>query len=123
MADPISPIVTTTPRANNHGDRPVAGSELVRKAEGAITLSIIIPTYNARALLSDCLQSIYRNPPTQPYEIIVVDDASADGTSEMVRACFPDVRLLRNDVNRHYAISNNRAIEQARGQYLYLLNN
>lgn len=88
----------------------------------AITLSVIISCYNTRELLSDCLQSIYRNPPSEPYEIIVVDDASTDGTSEMVRARFPGVRLLRNEINRHYAFSNNRAIEQARGQYLLLLN-
>src|SRR5271155_4551400 len=88
-----------------------------------VTLSVIIPSYNAGELLADCLQSIYRNPPSEPYEIIVVDDASADGTSKMVRARFPEVRLLRNEVNRHYARSNNRAIKQARGEYFYLLNN
>jgi N-acetylglucosaminyl-diphospho-decaprenol L-rhamnosyltransferase len=88
-----------------------------------VTLSVIIPTYNARELLANCLRSIYQNSPSEPYEVIVVDDASADGTSEMVRAHFPEVRLLRNDVNRHYAWSNNRAIAQARGQYVYLLNN
>ena len=89
----------------------------------SVTLSVIIPTYNARELLADCLQSIYRNPPSESYEIIVVDDASADGTSEMVCAHFPEVRLFRNDVNRHYARSNNWAIGRARGQYIYLLNN
>ena len=89
----------------------------------SVTLSVIIPTYNARELLANCLRSIYQNSPSEPYEVIVVDDASADGTSEMVRAHFPEVRLLRNDVNRHYAWSNNRALAQARGQYVYLLNN
>jgi N-acetylglucosaminyl-diphospho-decaprenol L-rhamnosyltransferase len=93
------------------------------KADPVITLSVIIPTYNARELLADCLQWIDQNPPSAPYEIIVVDDASTDGTSDMVRARFPQVRLLRNEVNRHYASSNNRAIRQSRGQYLYLLNN
>jgi N-acetylglucosaminyl-diphospho-decaprenol L-rhamnosyltransferase len=92
-------------------------------AEPAIVLSVIIPSYNACELLADCLQSIYQNPPSEPYEVIVIDDASADGTSTMVRARFPDVRLLRNEVNQHYARSNNRAIKLARGQYLHLLNN
>src|SRR3954467_9150455 len=86
-------------------------------------VSVIIATYNARQLLADCLCSIAENPPGEPYEVIVVDDASADGTSEMVRTRFPDVRLLRNEINRHYAFSNNRAFEYARGQYLLLLNN
>ncbi len=89
----------------------------------SVTLSLIIPTYNARELLAACLQSIHQNPPSESFEIIVVDDASADGTSEMVRNCFPQVLLLRNEVNQHYARSNNRAIEHARGQYLHLLNN
>jgi GT2 family glycosyltransferase len=91
-------------------------------AAAPITLSVIISCYNTRELLSDCLQSISRNPPSEPYEIIVVDDASTDGTSEMARARFPGVRLLRNKINRHYAFSNNRAIDRARGQYLLLLN-
>jgi N-acetylglucosaminyl-diphospho-decaprenol L-rhamnosyltransferase len=89
----------------------------------AIVLSIIISCYNTRALLADCLWSIYGNAPSETYEIIVVDDASSDGTSELVRASFPEVRLLVNEVNRHYAFSNNRALDQARGQYVLLLNN
>src|SRR4051794_3221621 len=88
-----------------------------------IVISIIIATYNACRLLADCLTSIAENPPSEPYEIIVVDDASADGTGAMVRDCFPDVRLLRNEVNRHYAFSNNRALDYARGEFLLLLNN
>jgi N-acetylglucosaminyl-diphospho-decaprenol L-rhamnosyltransferase len=92
------------------------------QAEVAIILTIIIPSYNTRELLSDCLGSIYQNPPCEPYEIIVVDDASKDGTSEMAGACFPEVRLLRNETNRHYAFSNNWAFSIARGQYLLLLN-
>jgi GT2 family glycosyltransferase len=92
-------------------------------AKDAVVVSIIISTYNARDVLADCLQSIYRNPPSEPYEILVVDDASTDATSEMVRTHFPEVRLLRNEVNRHYTYSNNRALDEARGQYLHLLNN
>jgi N-acetylglucosaminyl-diphospho-decaprenol L-rhamnosyltransferase len=88
-----------------------------------VVLSIIIATYNARELLANCLRSIAQNPPKEAYEVIVVDDASIDGTSEMVRAHFPEVRLLRNEVNRHYAFSNNRAFECARGEYFLLLNN
>ena len=126
MVGRTNPIVTIiSPPVRDRGSpcmtdrQPVNDSE----AEPAIALSIIIATYNARELLADCLQSIYQNPPSEPYEVIVVDDASADATSEMVRARFPQVRLLRNEVNRHYATSNNRAFQLARGQYLFLLNN
>ena len=88
-----------------------------------VSVSIIIATYNARERLADCLASIYQNPPSEPYEIIVVDDASGDATSEMVAQRFPDVRLFKNATNCHYAYSNNLAFQHARGQYLYLLNN
>jgi N-acetylglucosaminyl-diphospho-decaprenol L-rhamnosyltransferase len=107
------------PRDNSGEERKPLGDGVT----APVTLSVIIPTYNAREFLADCLQSIYRHPPSEPYEVIVVDDASTDRTSEMVRELFPKVRLFRNEVNSHYARSNNRAIEHARGQHLYLLNN
>ncbi|MGH6839325.1 MAG: glycosyltransferase family 2 protein [Methylocella sp.] len=87
-----------------------------------IVLTIIITCYNTRDVVGDCLRSIYRNPPAEAHEIILVDDASMDGTSEMVRLTFPEVRLLRNDVNLQYAHSNNRALDEARGRYVLLLN-
>src|SRR5438876_11919085 len=101
---------------NSRGNPIAKGRPFADAIAESVTLSIIIPTYNARELLADCLRSIYQNPPSEPCEVIVVDDASADGTSEMVAARFPQVRLLRNEVNRHYASSNNRAIQHARGQ-------
>jgi GT2 family glycosyltransferase len=88
-----------------------------------IVLTIIISCYNTRDLVADCLGSIGRSPPKEPYEIILVDDASSDGTSEMVRSTFPEVRLLRSEMNRHYAHSNNWAFDHARGRYVLLLNN
>ena len=87
-----------------------------------LALSVIISSYNTRVILQDCLRSLYQNPPSEPHEVIVVDDASTDGTSEMVQAEFPDVRLMINERNRHYAFSNNRAFDAARGKYLFLLN-
>lgn len=92
------------------------------QANEAITLTIIIASYNTRDLLFSCLLSIHENPPTDPCEIIVVDDASRDGSSAMVRESFPDVRLLVNETNQHYAYSNNRAFDIARGEFVLLLN-
>ena len=57
-----------------------------RAPDGEIVLSILISCYNTRDLVADCLRSIYRNPASEPYEIVLVDDASSDGTSEMVRS-------------------------------------
>ena len=87
-----------------------------------IVLTIIISCYNTRDLVEDCLRSIYQNSPSGSYEIILVDDASSDGTSEMVASIFPEVRLIRNEINRHYTRSNNLALDQARGRYVCLLN-
>ena len=62
--------------------KPPMGSET---SYSNIVLTIIISCYNTLELTRDCLRSIYENPPREAYEIILVDDASADGTSEMVR--------------------------------------
>ena len=86
-------------------------------------LSIVVTTYNGKEVLRDCLASIRQNPSREPFETIVVDDASTDGTSEMVAAEFPEARLVRNEVNGNYAYANNRGIERARGEFVLLLNN
>jgi GT2 family glycosyltransferase len=86
-------------------------------------LSIIVPTYNAREVVLRCVESIYSNPPAGPFEVIVVDDASDDGTAEAIRRAYPQVVLLRNELNQRYARSSNRGLRAARGRYLYLLNN
>jgi GT2 family glycosyltransferase len=85
-------------------------------------ISVIIPSYNTRELLSRCLASIYDAPPRRPFEVFVMDDASKDGSPEMVRERFPQVRLVVNRENRGYAYSNNLAMAQSRGRFVYLLN-
>jgi N-acetylglucosaminyl-diphospho-decaprenol L-rhamnosyltransferase len=91
--------------------------------ERDITLSIIIVTFEARNVVIDCLESIGRNPPCEPFEIIVVDNGSTDGTSDVLPSRFPQVRLVRVPINGPYAVANNRALALARGRYLCLLNN
>jgi GT2 family glycosyltransferase len=88
-----------------------------------LVLTIIITCYNTRDLVRDCLNSIYEHRPAHTFEIILVDDASSDGTTDMARASFPEVRLLRNKTNRNYSYSNNRGMDHARGQFMLLLNN
>ncbi len=88
-----------------------------------IALSIIIANYNGRELLAECLTSIYQHPPRYPFEVVVVDDASSDGSSAMVRERFPQVHLLCNETNVHYGRSNNAAFDLARGRAILLLNN
>lgn len=85
-------------------------------------LSICIVNWNTCSHLRACLRSILSLPPQVPYEVIVVDNASQDGSREMVEREFPQVRLIANAENRGYAEANNQAFAMAQGEYLLLLN-
>ena len=86
-------------------------------------LSIIIVNWNTRDYLHRCLESIRRNPPTDEFEVVVVDNASSDGSADMVRSRYGgEVTLIANDRNAGYAKGNNQGIEAARGEYILLLN-
>lgn len=87
-----------------------------------MTLSICIVNWNTRDLLKACLHSIERYPPAEPYEVLVVDNASTDGSAEMVRTQFEWVKLIANSENRGYAGGNNQALTQAQGEFILLLN-
>lgn len=85
-------------------------------------LSIIIVNWNTREFLSACLRSIEANPPACAYEVLVIDNASADGSAEMVRESFPRARLIANEKNLGYAEGNNRGFRESSGEYILLLN-
>jgi len=87
-----------------------------------VNLSIVIVNWNTRDLLAQCLASIVANPPDGEYEIIVVDNASTDGSGAMVRNVFPDVLVIQNKENVGFSRANNQAIHAARGDYALLLN-
>jgi GT2 family glycosyltransferase len=89
-----------------------------------ISLSIIIVSFNQRDLLANCLRSLQREGgfPTD-WEILVVDNASADGSVEMLRQEFPTVTVIPNTTNAGFARANNQALRIARGGKLVLLNN
>ncbi len=86
-------------------------------------LSVCIPTLQAKALLRDCLQSIYANTHRVAFEIIVVDNNSQDGTVEMLRDEFPAVDLIVNDYNTGFTRPTNQALRVSTGRYALLLNN
>jgi GT2 family glycosyltransferase len=85
-------------------------------------LSIIIVNWNTQELLRQCLGSIYDEVERLGFEIIVVDNASSDGSVDMVRKVFPRVRLIRNTQNVGFARANNQAMRGAQSTYLLLLN-
>ncbi len=85
-------------------------------------LSIIIVSWNVKKVLIDCLESIEENPASEPFEVIVVDNASSDGTVESVRNKFPEVVVIANSQNLGFAAANNQGIEKSQGEYILLLN-
>lgn len=110
-----------------------------------LDFSLIVVNWNTRVLLRECLGSIVDEPGIQivpspkaecrmqdaeftehgsgiTAEIIVVDNASEDGSADMVAGEFPQARLIRNRHNAGFAVANNQAIAQARGRLLFLLN-
>lgn len=87
-----------------------------------IDVSVVIVSWNTRDLLRACLASIARQPHSVSTEVIVVDNASRDGTPEMVACEFSDVHLIRNELNRGFAAANNQGIRVACGRYVLLLN-
>ncbi|NUM47175.1 MAG: glycosyltransferase family 2 protein [Anaerolineales bacterium] len=90
--------------------------------EGLKTLSIVIVNWNTRELLKKCLASIYSYPPPGSFEIWVVDNASSDGSVEMVKKDFPEVNLIENRHNPGFAGANNQAIRQSHAEFVLLLN-
>ncbi|MDI6761905.1 MAG: glycosyltransferase [Thermodesulfobacteriota bacterium] len=88
-------------------------------------VSIIIPVFNNLCLNRQCLKSIYQNTQDSNYEIIVVDNASTDGTTDFLRheAAKGLLRVIRNDANLGFAKACNQGAEAARSSYLMFLNN
>ncbi|MFP5503976.1 MAG: glycosyltransferase family 2 protein, partial [Candidatus Sericytochromatia bacterium] len=85
-------------------------------------LSILIVNWNTRDLLLDCLRSLREAAIAMPFELIVVDNASTDGSAEAVSRAFPEARLIANAENVGFARANNQALAESRGELLLLLN-
>jgi GT2 family glycosyltransferase len=85
-------------------------------------LSICIVSYECRDGLRACLESIRANRPTVEHETVVVDNASTDGTVEMLRSEFYWVKLITNEANRGYSAACNQAVGAAQGKVLVMLN-
>ena len=88
---------------------------------GQPVVSIIVVSYNTREMTLECLRSVARETRC-PHEVIVLDNASPDGSAEAIAREFPGVILLAERDNHGFAQGNNIAIGHARGQYVLLLN-
>jgi GT2 family glycosyltransferase len=88
-----------------------------------VTASVIVLGYNGKDFLSDCLVSLLdQSYPAEDYEVIYTDNASTDGSADLVAKRFPSVRLVRFERNWGFAEGYNRAAALARGRYLLFLN-
>ncbi len=87
-----------------------------------LDLTIIIVSFNTRDVLLDCLTSVYAQTEGISFEVIVVDNASSDDTPDAVSEKFPNVCLIRNDVNKGFSSANNQGICGSAGKWISLLN-
>lgn len=85
-------------------------------------VSIIIINYNTKRMLADCLSSVYNNTQGIEFEVIVVDNASTDGSEQYIRSLFPQVKWINSGGNIGFGRANNLGAKYAMGKYLFLLN-
>jgi len=87
-----------------------------------VDISVVIVGWNARHYLKLCLDSLAKAPPRRNIEVLVVDNASTDGSAEMIEAEFPWVKLIKSKENLGFSRGNNVAIRQCQGRYIALVN-
>jgi GT2 family glycosyltransferase len=87
-----------------------------------LDLSIVVVSYNTKTLTLQCLASVFANPPSCSFEVIVVDNASADGSADAIRASYPLVRVFVSPDNVGFSAANNIGIEASGGDQILLLN-
>lgn len=89
-------------------------------------VSVVILTYNKLSCTRLCVESIYRNTQYPHFELVIVDNASTDGTRtylEVLQQLIPNLHVIFNDHNEGFAFANNQGILRSRGEYVVLLNN
>ena len=90
--------------------------------ENSLDVSIIIVNYNTKELIFNCLESIFSHTNGITFEVIVSDNGSSDGSIEMLKKDFPKVILIENGKNLGFGSANNKALEIAKGKYVFYLN-
>lgn len=93
--------------------------EAAKAAEPVV--SVLVVSYNTRAMTIACIASVIEQT-SVPYELIVLDNASPDGSAQAIAEAFPDLRLIASPENHGFAVGNNVASADVRGKYVLLLN-
>jgi len=88
----------------------------------SMDISVVIVAWNAWHCLEPCLESIEEAPPHRSMEVIVVDNASSDSTSEKIESRFPWVKLIKSSENLGFSRGNNLGIRRCQGHYIALVN-
>ena len=86
------------------------------------TLSIVIPNFNGKQFLKTCLDSI-KNQNYSFYNVIIVDNASSDGSVQYIHENYPEFTLIQNKENLGFAAAVNQGIKSSSSEYIFLLNN
>ena len=92
------------------------------ESTGRIALSIIVVGWNSLEYIQRCFDSVYKYPPSRPFELIYVDNASEDGSVECINKRHPRVMVIRNNKNLGFQKANNQALLCAKGEFILLLN-
>ena len=85
-------------------------------------VSVIIVNYNTQELTKACIESVKEKTIGLKYDIYVVDNASTDGSKEIIPKLFPDIHFIGNDKNIGFGLANNIAIKRSNAKYVFLLN-
>lgn len=85
-------------------------------------VSIILVSYNTKDLTQQCIESVYKNTDGLSFEVFCVDNCSQDGSVEMIREKFPQVKLIASDKNNGFGAANNLAIQKCNSKYIFFLN-
>jgi GT2 family glycosyltransferase len=96
--------------------------ESASQAESRPDVSVLIVSFNTRDVLNECLRSLEAVRQDLSLEVIVVDNASRDGSVAMLQARYPQVKVIASPVNLGFGRANNRAYQEASGRYIVLLN-
>ncbi len=122
LAEAFAQRLTGQGATRSHRNESLKTSGTARADPPIFDVSIIIVSYNTREVLRECILSVLKEVKDFAVEILVVDNASSDGSPEMIDAEFPEVHLLRSETNLGFGAANNLALAIGRGRYFVLLN-
>lgn len=88
----------------------------------AMDVSIIMCSFNTRNITLEAIAAVYQHTVNVDFELIIIDNASSDGSAQAIRQAYPEAILIQSDENLGFAKANNVAAEKATGEYLLLLN-